>query len=151
MHKRWMCAHPIPSHLFQWSFWTLEVLAEEFVKVPQSSTNIVKLWGRVRFKLCCFFLCNIWVGDKNVAATSSFRWDGSLALSNVARGAKTMTRATRLRTDILLLKHDSRILGQSSNSVCGFSMMEQVMLCAVWPAENWLGSSINHIQGMMTV
>ena len=86
-----------------------------------------------------------------MAATSSFRWDGSLALSNVARGAKTMTRATRLRTDILLLKHDSRILGQSSNSVCGFSMMEQVMLCAVWPAENWLGSSINHIQGMMTV
>ena len=30
-------------------------------------------------------------------------------------------------------------------------MMEQVRLCAVWPAENWIGSSINHLQGRMTV
>ena len=30
-------------------------------------------------------------------------------------------------------------------------MMEQVRLCAVWPTENWLGSSINHIQGWKTV
>ena len=22
------------------------------------------------------------------------------------------------------------------------------MLCAVWPSENWLGSSMNHIQGL---
>ena len=29
-------------------------------------------------------------------------------------------------------------------------MMEQVRLCAVWPMENWLGSSMNHIQGWMT-
>ena len=36
-------------------------------------------------------------------------------------------------------------------TVCGFSMMEQVRLCAVWPTENWLGNSINHIQGWMTV
>ena len=35
--------------------------------------------------------------------------------------------------DFLALKHESMILGQSSNSVCGFSMMEQVKLCAVWP------------------
>ena len=35
------------------------------------------------------------------------------------------------------------------NPVCGFSKMEQVRLCAVWPTENWLGSSINHIQGWM--
>ena len=26
-------------------------------------------------------------------------------------------------------------------------MMEQVRLCAVWPIENWLGSSLNQIQG----
>ena len=35
----------------------------------------------------------------------------------------------------------------SSNPVCrllrylGFSMMEQVRLCTVWPQENWLGTS----------
>ena len=53
--------------------------------------------------------------------------------------------------DILALKHKSRILGHSSNPVCGFSMMEQVRLCAVWPLENWLGSSLNQIQGWTTV
>ena len=29
--------------------------------------------------------------------------------------------------------------------------MEQVGLCDVWPTENWLGSTLNHIQGWMTV
>ena len=29
--------------------------------------------------------------------------------------------------------------------VCDFSMMEQVRLCAIWPTENWLGSSLNRI------
>ena len=53
--------------------------------------------------------------------------------------------------EFLALKHESRILGHSSNPVCGFSMMEQVRLCAVWPMENWLGSSLNHIQGWTTV
>ena len=43
--------------------------------------------------------------------------------------------------DILFLKHSSRISRQSSSPVCGFSMMKQVRLCAVWPMENWLGSS----------
>ena len=38
----------------------------------------------------------------------------------------------RFRPDILFLKHDSSILRESSNPVCGFSMMEQVRLCAVW-------------------
>ena len=44
-------------------------------------------------------------------------------------------------TDVLFLKHDSSILRQSSNPVCGFSMMEQARLCAVWPTErelSWL-------------
>ena len=35
------------------------------------------------------------------------------------------------QSDILFLKHDSRIIRQSSNPVCSFSMMEQVRLCAV--------------------
>ena len=39
----------------------------------------------------------------------------------------------------------------AANPVCGFSMMEQVRLCSVWPMENWLGSSMNHIQGSRTV
>ena len=53
--------------------------------------------------------------------------------------------------DMLFLKHACSILRQSSNPVCGFSMMKQVKLCAVWSTENWLGSSVNHIQGWMTV
>ena len=48
-------------------------------------------------------------------------------------------------------KPDSSILRQSSNPICSFSMMEQVRLCAVWPMKNWLGSSMNHIKGWMTV
>ena len=54
-------------------------------------------------------------------------------------------------SECLALKHESRILGHSSNPVCGFSMMEQVRLCAVWPVENWLGSSWHQIQGWTTV
>ena len=50
------------------------------------------------------------------------------------------------RPDIVALKHASSIFRQSSNPVCGFSMMEQVRLCAIWPMENWLGSSLNQIQ-----
>ena len=44
--------------------------------------------------------------------------------------------------EFLALKQESRILGHSSNPVCGFSMMEQARLCAVRPVENWLGSSL---------
>ena len=54
-------------------------------------------------------------------------------------------------TEFLALKQESRILGHSSNSVRGFSKMEQVRLCAAWPMENWLGSSLNQIQGRTTV
>ena len=49
---------------------------------------------------------------------------------------------------VLALKQESRILGHSSNPVFGFSVMEQVGLCAVWPMENWLGSSLNQIRGL---
>ena len=53
--------------------------------------------------------------------------------------------------DILFINHVCSILGHSSNPVCGFSMMEQVRLCAAWPMENWLGSSMTQIQSWMTV
>ena len=53
--------------------------------------------------------------------------------------------------EIVFLEHACSTLRQSSNPVCGFSMMEQVRLCAVWPMENWLGSSRNRIQDWMTV
>ena len=58
-----------------------------------------------------------------------------------------------LLPEFLALKHENRILGHSSNPVCicGFSMMEQDRLCAVWPTENWLGSLLNQIQGLTTV
>ena len=36
-------------------------------------------------------------------------------------------------SDVLFLKHESSILRQSSNPVCGLSMTEQVRLCAVCP------------------
>ena len=52
--------------------------------------------------------------------------------------------------EFFTLKHESRVFGHSSNPVCGFSMMEQVRLCAVRPTENWIGSSMNHIQGWTT-
>ena len=67
------------------------------------------------------------------------------------RPTRSSCPATTSGTEILALKHESRILRHSSNPVCGFSMMEQVRLCAVWPMENWLGSSLNQIQGWTTV
>ena len=45
------------------------------------------------------------------------------------------------KVDILFLKHASSLFRQSSNTVCGFSMMEQVGLGAVCLMENWLGTS----------
>ena len=62
-----------------------------------------------------------------------------------ARRGQKAGRTTGART-VSILKHESRILRQSSNPVCGFSMMGQVRLCAVWPMENGLGSSLNHIR-----
>ena len=45
--------------------------------------------------------------------------------------------------EFLALRHESKILGHhSSNPVCGFSVMELVRFCAVWPMENCLGSSL---------
>ena len=38
--------------------------------------------------------------------------------------------ASASKADILFLKHDSSIIRQSSNSICGFSTMEQVRLMA---------------------
>ena len=58
---------------------------------------------------------------------------------------------SRSGPDILFLNHDCSILRQSSNPVCGFSMMGQVRPCAVWPMENWLGSSLNWIQAWITL
>ena len=51
--------------------------------------------------------------------------------------AKHLSFYTRPPPEFLALKQESRILGHSSNPVCGFSMMEQVRLCAVWLMENW--------------
>ena len=73
----------------------------------------------------------------------------SREISTTIRSGEIIAHLRAFSTNILFLKHDSSIFRQSSNPVCGFSMMEQVRLCAVWPTENWLGSSINHIQGWM--
>ena len=53
--------------------------------------------------------------------------------------------------EFLPLKLESRIFGHSFGPVCGFSMMEQVRLCAVWPMGIWLDSSLNQIQGWTTI
>ena len=62
-----------------------------------------------------------------------------------------MGRKGGWKAEFLTRKHKSRILGHSFIPVCGFSMIEQVRLCAVCPIENWLGSSLNHIQARTTV
>ena len=41
-----------------------------------------------------------------------------------------------LSSEVLALKQESMILRQSSNPVCGFSLMEQVRLCVVWHMES---------------
>ena len=54
--------------------------------------------------------------------------------------------------EVLALKQESRILGHSSDPVYGYSMMEQVRLCAVLLMFcPWLGSFSNLIQGCNTV
>ena len=68
-----------------------------------------------------------------------------------ARTHACASQSSELEAEVLDLKHGSRILGHSSNPVCGFSAIEQVRLCAVWPMENWIGSSLNQIQGCTTV
>ena len=87
---------------------------------------------------------------------ASCKGQARLALLKDRRNGMKVSKAKREREDVkspefLALRQESRILGHSSNPVCGFSMTEQVRLCAVWPMENWLGSSRNHIQGCITV
>ena len=78
---------------------------------------------------------------------------GRVHLDPIAACALLGDAAPRLGrpvSDILFLKHDSSIFRKSYNPVWGFSMMAQ-FLCAVWPMENWLGSSMNHMQGWKIV
>ena len=77
--------------------------------------------------------------------------EGGLRLAVRGLVGLLLGRQLLLQPEFLALKHESRILRDSSNPVCGFSMMEQARLCAVWPIENWLGSSLNQIQGWTTV
>ena len=58
-----------------------------------------------------------------------------------AEGRRHRGGGARLQPEFLALKHESRILGHSSNPVFGFSMIKQVRLCTVWPMKNWLGPS----------
>ena len=68
--------------------------------------------------------------------TSSY--SSSSSSFSLWRGMRSLVTPAALVTDILFLNHDSSILRQSPDPACGFSMMEQVMLCAVWPMENWI-------------
>ena len=50
----------------------------------------------------------------------------------------------------LYLRYISKV-SSPTLPLCGFSLMEQVRLCAVWTMDSWLGSSRNNTQGLMTV
>ena len=91
-------------------------------------------------------LCHCMPPEAPTAGTSQL-----IVLGKVAHSGLTDTAFDELRADILFLKHACNILRQSSNPVCGFSMMEQVRLCAVWPMENYIGSSMSLILGWTTV
>ena len=88
---------------------------------------------------------------KSSSRTPSRRASRSSRASTPAAASPNHSYNLRNRPDIFVLKHESSIFRSfiQPGLVCGFSMMEQVMLCTVRPAENWLGSSMNHIQGWM--
>ena len=65
---------------------------------------------------------------------SYFRMSPSDTFSAESKTADLMVAGP----EVLALNHESRILGQ-------------VRLCAVWPKENWHGSSLNQIQGWTTI
>ena len=75
--------------------------------------------------------------SKNPKRHSDHPWDGRVYLRQTDGQTKQMNllRLPLLppppqRSEVLALKQESKI-----------SMMEQVRICAVWPTENWLGSS----------
>ena len=68
---------------------------------------------------------NVILGSFIILVHAMYLWD---------RAVQTMCS----EAEFLALTQESRILGHSYNPVCGFTMMEQVRLCAVWPMENWL-------------
>ena len=49
--------------------------------------------------------------------------------------------------EVLALKLESRNFRQPTNPASGFSVLEQVRFFAIWPTDNWLGSSLNQMQG----
>ena len=49
----------------------------------------------------------------------------------------------REEAEVKSLKRESKISGHSSYLVCGFPMIEQVGIHAVWPMDNWLCFSTN--------
>ena len=62
---------------------------------------------------------------------------GQAVMAALIENSDTFAKKTKFsQADILFLKHASRIFRQSSNPVCGLSLMEQVRLCAVWPTKN---------------
>ena len=67
----------------------------------------------------------------------SFSLSRQAVTALVARSGSANQRTDERQADVLFLKHASSIFRQSSNPVCGFSRMEQVRLCAVWPMA-WL-------------
>ena len=60
--------------------------------------------------------------------------------TTIGQGTTWFDSSFPFHPEIYSEDHDSSILGQSSNPVCGFSLMELIRLSAVLPTENWLGS-----------
>ena len=63
----------------------------------------------------------------------SFSLSRQAVTALVARSGSANQRTDERQADILFLKHANSILRQSSTPICGFSMMDQGGLCAVWP------------------
>ena len=104
-------------------------------------------WRRPRW-------CRCWSCPRPRCASA--RWRPRSRPTAQTRSRRTCTRSSGSRpggsgTDIFFLKHERSIFRQSSNPVYVFSIVEQGRLGVVWPTENWLGSSMKHIQGWKTV
>ena len=99
------------------------------------------------FLLAVMSCCSICVNFPAINNPSPHLESGSIGRLYFLRSF----RHKEFKANVQYDKSESKIPGQSSSPVCGFWPMEQVRLCAVWPGENWLGSSMDHLQGWRTV
>ena len=106
-----------------------------------------------RFVTELTFACLMPFRNSSPFHATSLLWSGNICVREIERSIILLffTLTCSWNSEFLAQKHGGRILRYPSNPVCDISMMEQVRLCAVWPMENWLGSSLNQIHGWTNV